>query len=297
MSNATTSLDSPYRDVAGRASDERQHTGAGRWVVLGLILLALAVVLFPFLLALLNAFKLPPDYAAHGPLSFPEHVSFDATIKFWVGTDFTRKLFNSAFISGGAAIGAVTLSLLNAFAFGVGRVKGRRLLLAILLLAIMVPQEALVYPIYYLTKSIGMYDTMTSVMIVFIVLHSAFGTYLLSAVLTAYPREILEAAEIDGASKWQVLWLIVVPTVRPTLAVLGVFFFIWTWNEFLLPLIMLPSNNNQTVSVAFGALNGEFVVNETTTAAAALLGILPTVIFFLIFQRTLTRGIVVGAIK
>lgn len=297
MSSATSSLDSTFRGVAGRASNARQRRGAGRWVVLAFILLALAVMLFPFLLALLNAFKLPADYAAHGPLALPEQISFAATIKFWVGTDFTRKLLNSALISGGAAVGAVTLSLLNAYAFGVGRVKGRRLLLAILLLAIMVPQEALVYPIYYISKSVGMYDTTTSVMIVFIVLHSAFGTYLLSAVLTAYPREIIEAAEIDGASRWQVLRLIVVPTVRPTLAVLAVFFFIWTWNEFLLPLIMLPSNNNQTVSVAFGALSGEFAVDKTTTAAAALLGITPTIIFFLIFQRTLTRGIVVGAVK
>jgi raffinose/stachyose/melibiose transport system permease protein len=85
--------------------------------------------------------------------------------------------------------------------------------------------------------------------------------------------------------------------LRPTLAVLATFFFIWTWNEFLLPLVLLVSNDRQTVSVAMGVLSGQFVSDETAKAAASLLGMAPTVIFFLIFQRTLTRGVVVGAVK
>ena len=121
--------------------------------------------------------------------------------------------------------------------------------------------------------------------------------YLLASVLTAFPREIIEAAHIDGASRWQVLWLVVVPVLRPTLAVLATFFFIWTWNEFLLPLVLLVSNDNQTVAVALGVLKGQYTSDPTRIAAASLLGISPTVLFFLIFQRTLTRGVVVGAIK
>ena len=92
------------------------------------------------------------------------------------------------------------------------------------------------------------------------------------------------------------LWTIVVPMLMPTLMVLGTFFFIWTWNEFLMPLVLLVSNDNQTVSVAMG-LNGPIRADPTTTAAAALLGIAADLIFFLIFQRTLTRGIAVGAVK
>jgi len=129
------------------------------------------------------------------------------------------------------------------------------------------------------------------------VLHSAFGTYLLSAVLTAFPREILEAAQIDGANRWQVLWLVVVPVLRPTLMVLATFFFIWTWNEFLIPLVLLVSNNNQTVSLAMGLTRGQNLSDPVLQAAASLLGIAPTIIFFLIFQRTLTRGVAVGSVK
>ncbi|MDX5053310.1 hypothetical protein SHY92_10830, partial [Streptococcus suis] len=83
-------------------------------------------------------------------------------------------------------------------------------------------------------------------------------------------------------SRWQILWMVIVPVLRPTLAVLATFFFIWTWNEFLIPLVFLVSNNNQTVSVAMGVLSGSNTQEPTAIAAASLLGILPTVIFFLI---------------
>ena len=143
----------------------------------------------------------------------------------------------------------------------------------------------------------GLYDTQLSVIIIFTVLQSAFGTYLLSSVLSSFPREILEAAEIDGASRWQVLWLVLVPVLRPTLMVIATFFFIWTWNEFLIPLVFLVSNSHQTVSVAMGLTRGQNLFDPVLQAAASLMGITPTIIFFLIFQRTLTRGVVVGAVK
>jgi raffinose/stachyose/melibiose transport system permease protein len=171
------------------------------------------------------------------------------------------------------------------------------ILLALLLLGTMVPQESIIYPIYWMAKSVGLYDTQIAVIIIFAVLQSAFGTYLLSSVMSTFPREILEAAEIDGATRWQILIRVVMPIMSPTLMVLGTFFFIWTWNEFLIPVVMLVSNNNQTVSVAMGLTRGQNLSDPTLQAAAGLLGILPTVIFFLIFQRTLTRGVIAGAVK
>jgi raffinose/stachyose/melibiose transport system permease protein len=271
--------------------------GAGRWWILGVLAVILILFLSPFALAFINAIKAPDDYNAHGPLGFPRSFDLTALKDFWNNVDFTRKLINSILISAAVAVFGVLLSLLNAYAIGIGRIKGGNKLLVVLLIGIMIPQESLVYPIYYLSKSVGLFDTIWSVIIVFSVLQSAFGTYLLSAVLTAFPREVIEAAEMDGATPWKILWTIVVPMLMPTLAVLATFFFIWTWNEFLLPLVLLVSNDNQTVSVSMGVLNGQFVQTPTTTAAAALLGIAPTLIFFLIFQRTLTRGVAVGAVK
>jgi len=268
-----------------------------RYPVLLALCLAALFMITPFLIVTVNALKSPTEYAQNGPLSLPDGLYLDGLKDFWTRVDYTQKLVNSTLISGSVAILATLLSLLNAYAIGIGRIKGRPWILAFFVLANVIPQEALVYPVYYLSKQLGLYDTRLSVVIVFTVIQSAFGTYLLAAVLGRFPREVIEAARVDGANKWQVLWRIVVPMSRPTLGVLLVFFFIWTWNEFLLPLVMLISNDNQTVSVALGVLQGQRLMDATMTNSAALLGVLPALVFFLVFQRTLTRGIAVGAVK
>ncbi|HET7714908.1 MAG TPA: carbohydrate ABC transporter permease [Bauldia sp.] len=285
------------RALDPRLSGARYTRGPGRWIVLALLLALLAVFFFPFVLAIANAIKTPADYASHGPLGVPHSFSLRALADFWTNVDFTRKLTNSILLSGLVAIFGVFLSLLNAYAIGIGKVRGGRPILVLLLLSIMIPQEALVYPIYFMSKAAGLFDSLASCIIVFSVLQSAFGTYLLASVLSTFPREIIEAARVDGANSWQILWLVIVPILRPTLAVLATFFFIWTWNEFLLPLVLLISNDTQTVTVAMGVLHGQYVSDPTAIAAAALLGMMPTVLFFLVFQRTLTRGVIVGAVK
>jgi raffinose/stachyose/melibiose transport system permease protein len=297
VANATFSVNSSSRSIAPAALRVSRKRGVGRWIVLAILVVTLAFTLFPFFLALINGIKSSVEYAANGPLSLPTRIDLTAAIKFWGIADFTMKLVNSVLISAAVAIFGVLVSLLNAYGIGIGKVRGSRVLLVLFMLGIMVPQESIVYPIYYMTKATGLYDTQLAVIIVFSVLQSAFGTYLLASVLRNFPREILSAAEIDGANRWQVLWFIVVPILRPALMVIATFFFIWTWNEFLIPLVLLVSNNHQTVSVAMGLTRGQNLMDPVLQAAAALLGIAPTVIFFLIFQRTLTRGIVVGAVK
>ncbi|WP_328669399.1 carbohydrate ABC transporter permease [Streptomyces sp. NBC_00328] len=272
-------------------------TALRRYPVLVALVIGALFMVLPFAVVALNAVKSPAEYSAHGPLGLPRGLYLDGLRDFWQRVDFGQKLLNSVLISGSVAVLAAVLSVLNAYAIGIGRIRGRTWVLAFFVLANTLPQEALVYPLYYLSKQAGLYDTRLSVIIVFAVIQTAFGTYLLSAVLGRFPREIIEAARIDGANRWQVLWRIVVPVSRPTIGVLLVFFFVWTWNEFLLPLVMLISNDNQTVSVALGVLQGQRLMDATMTNAAALLGVLPAIVFFLVFQRTLTRGIAVGAVK
>jgi raffinose/stachyose/melibiose transport system permease protein len=265
-------------------------------VLLGLIILLLLVVA-PLLVVVINAVKSPSDYASNGPLALPHHLYFHGIVDFWNRVDFGEKLWNSFISSITVAVLGVLLSILNAYALGIGRVKGRVYFLVFFLVANLLPQEALIYPLYFLSKQLGLYDNLLSIIIIFTVIQSAFGTYLLTSVYTEFPTELLEAASIDGAGKWRALWRIVVPVSRPTLGVLFTFFFIWTWNEFLLPLVFLISNDKQTVPVALGVLQGDRLMDATTTSASALIGILPAVLFFVIFQRTLTRGIAAGAIK
>lgn len=275
----------------------RRYRGPGAYLVLaGLSVLAL-LMLAPFGLVALNAVKSPTDFAAHGPLSLPRSLYFSGIGDFWSLEDFGRALWNSFLISAVVSVAAVLLSVLNAYALGIGRIRARGLILALFLLANFLPQESLVYPLYFLAKKVNLYDTQLSVIIILTVIQAGFGTYLLSSVLSAFPREILEAAWMDGAGRWKVLWRVVVPVSRPTIVVMLTLFFLWTWNEFFLPLIFLISNQNQTVPVVLALLQGQHFMNPTTTSAAALLGIFPAVLFFLLFQRTLTRGITVGAFK
>ena len=265
-------------------------------VLWGLVLLA-AVMLVPFAIIVLNALKSPAEYASAGPLSVPDEVYTRGIVDFWQRVDFGTKLVNSFVIAGSVAVLAVVVSVLNAYALGIGRIRGRLWVLTLFLIANTLPQEALIYPLYHLFKQVDLYDTRLGVIIVFTIVQAAFGTYLLSSTLSGFPREVLEAARVDGANRWQVLVRIVVPISRPTLGLLLVFFFIWTWNEFLIPLVLLVSDENQTVPVALGVLQGQRMMDATTTSASALLGVLPAVVFFLVFQRTLTRGITVGAVR
>jgi raffinose/stachyose/melibiose transport system permease protein len=267
------------------------------WLLLVAVVLGALVVMVPFYLILVNAFKSPIDYATSGPFALPQAIDLSGIQSFWERVNFPQKVWNSIFISGVVAVLAVLISVLNAFAIGIGRVRGRTWIVLLFLLANLLPQEALLYPLYYMFKSVGLYDNVWSVIIVFTVVQAAFGTYLLASVFGTFPKEVLEAAALDGATRWQILWRVVFPISRPTLSVLLIFFFIWTWNEFLIPLTFLASNANQTVPVAISVLQGDRLMDVTTTAGSALLGVIPTLVFFLIFQRTLTRGITAGAVK
>ncbi|WP_433004253.1 carbohydrate ABC transporter permease [Kribbella sp. CA-294648] len=285
------------RSRVTRRDPDRYKQGAARWIVLLLVGVTALLVLVPFAIMLMNAFKSPTDYSSNGPLAWPESFQLDGLKTYWQQVRFEGKLLNSIIISGSVAVLGVVLSLLNAYALGIGRVRGRMWLVALFLMANMIPQEALVYPLYSMAKELGLYNSRLSVIIIFTVIQSAFGTYLLASVLGTFPKALLEAAALDGASRWTTLWRVVVPTVRPTLSVLLIFFFIWTWNEFFIPLVMLIDNSTQTVPLALASLQGDRLMDATTTNAGALISLLPTVVFFLIFQRTLTRGVTVGAVK
>lgn len=277
--------------------DARYRRGAGRWVVLAIAVVFGLVMLSPFLLMLLNAFKSPQDYSQNGPLSLPSELYTTGLVNFWNRTEFPLKLWNSIVISASVAVLGSLLSLVTAYAIGIGRIKGRTALVAIFLVANMLPQEAIIYPLFTMANAVGLSNSRVSVIVIFTVIQSAFGIYLLSSVLSTFPTELLEAAALDGAGRFRTLVSVVYPIMRPTLGVLMVFFFIWTWNEFFIPLVMLTSNATQTVPIALSSLQGDRLMDAPTTNAGALVSLLPALIFFLIFQRTLTRGVTAGSVK
>jgi raffinose/stachyose/melibiose transport system permease protein len=146
-------------------------------------------------------------------------------------------------------------------------------------------------------NQIGLYNTRLGLIFATTALHTAFGTFLLSSVFATVNKDVLESAVLDGCNKLQLLLKVVIPLSWPSLSVLFVFFFIWTWNDFFLPLILLISNSKQTVPIAMALARGERGMVITTQSAAAFLGVVPAFLFFILFQRTLTKGIMAGASK
>ena len=198
--------------------------------------------------------------------------------------NFPRALWNSILSSTIIAFASAALALLASYAIGIGRIRASTTITAILLIATMMPQEALIYPLFYGAQATGL-------------LNSIYGTYILSIVMSTFPREVLEAAAIDGAGRRRILWSVVYPIVRPTLTVLVVFIFIWSWNEFYIPLILLGDPASQTVPIALSTLRGQHSIDITVVNAGSLLSLIPTLIFFLLFQRTISRGVIAGAVK
>ena len=301
MATVVTTGESP---VPARVTNRRRQPMRTRtWrgvqaygILLGLLAL-LAVMFAPFAIILINAIKTPTDLAANGPLSIPTSPTLDNITTFWNAVDFGGALRNSIVISGSVAVFATILSILNAYALGIGRMRGAIWMLVFFMLANILPNEAVVYPLYYMAKEVGLYNTQLAVAIIFTVIQSAFGTYFLSSIMRSFPREILDAARVDGCGKLQLLVRVVVPIMRPSITVLMVFAFIWTWNEFYLPLVFLVDNSQYTVPVAVAVTQGQHMMNESQVAASALLGVLPCVLFFVLFQRTLTRGITAGSYR
>ncbi|MFJ8086201.1 carbohydrate ABC transporter permease [Streptomyces sp. NPDC096205] len=271
--------------------------GTGSYAVIAAVTVFVLAFLAPFAIILVNSFKTSSDYRANGSLSWPEQWNWGILGEVWERVDFTQKLVNSIQISLGVVVIAVVLALFNAYAIGIGRIRWRTAFLVFFLGVNVLPQEGLVYPIYYLFKEAGLYDGKLGYTILVGITYSAFGTYLLSSVFSSFPRELIEAASLDGAGRWTILWRIVLPMSWPTLSVMCVFFFVWSWNEFLYPLVLLISNDQQTVPLGLSVMQGQYTSDPTALSAAALLGVIPMIVFFLVFQRTLTRGLTAGAVK
>jgi raffinose/stachyose/melibiose transport system permease protein len=275
----------------------RIRHGIGKYAALIILSALVLVMIFPLIMITITSLKSEAEYYANGPLALPKGLDFTMLAYTWKNTDYSRLLMNSMIISLSAAVLAVGLSILTAYALGIGKIKGRALILLFFMMAMTLPAESLIYPAYYFFKAVKLYDHLLSVILIEAALSASFGTYLLYSVFRSFDKDVMESAMIDGCNKLQILLRILVPLNLPSIAVLLVFFFVGTWNDFFIPLIMLISSKNYTVPVAMAMARGEHNVTITLQSSAALLGIIPCVIFFILFQRSLTRGLTAGSIK
>ena len=280
-----------------KPSKTRKPINLLRWVILIACVLFAILILSPLFLMVLNAFKTSQDYTQNGPLSLPHELYFGGLVNFWKATDFPIKFWNSLWISVVSALLSVVLSLFNAYALGIGRVRGSSVIIALFMILTMLPGEGFIYPLFYMFNAVGMGNSQWTIVIICGIINMAFGTYLLSSVMSTFPKELLEAAQIDGAGRWRTLRDVVFPIMKSNCAVLFIFFFIWTWNEFYFTLIFLVSGDTQTIPLAIASLQGDRIMDVPTINAGSLISLIPAFVFFLIFQRTLTKGITAGAVK
>ncbi|MET9555040.1 carbohydrate ABC transporter permease [Streptomyces sp. NPDC006645] len=214
----------------------------------------------------------------------------------WTDANMGTALFNTVLVAGTVAAGTVLFSTLAGFAFAKLRFRLKNLLLLLVIGTMMVPPQLGVVPLYMLIAELSWTDRLQSVVLPTLV--SAFGVFFMRQyLLQALPTELVEAARVDGASSWRVVWHVVFPAARPAMAVLGMLTFVLAWNDFFWPIIALTQSGNPTVQVALTGLGRGYIPDQSVIMAGALLGTLPLLLAFVIFGRHIVGGIMTGAVK
>jgi raffinose/stachyose/melibiose transport system permease protein len=267
--------------------------GAGERTANYVILVGVSLlVLAPILTILVAAFSPASASAAREGAFHPGN--FAAA---WEEGRFGTYMATSVLVAAIVVTLAVSLSLLSGYAFGTMTFRGQNVLFYLFLLGIMVPAEAIIVPLFFDLRSIGLTDTVWAVSLPQVAQSVAFGTYWMRTYFRGVNRSVIEAARLDGASSQRVLWSILVPMGRPAITTMVVLMFMWTWNEFLIPLVMSPSGSFRTAPLGLALFQGQYTQGTALLAAGAVLVALPVVVLYFLLQRHFIQGMLDGAVK
>ncbi|HEY9499880.1 MAG TPA: carbohydrate ABC transporter permease [Terrimesophilobacter sp.] len=198
-------------------------------------------------------------------------------------------------------VGVVPISLLfgtlAGYALGNLRIRGGRFVFVLLILGLTIPFEALIIPLYYEIKGFGLLNTPWAIILPLIGLFMPFSVVWMRAHFIGVPRELSEAARVDGATRLQELRRIQLPLAAPALSALAILLFLWTWNQFLLPVVLVSDPLKRTVAGALTYFQGQYSISIPLLNAGALIIIAPAIIVFLIFQRQFIKALLQGAVK
>lgn len=215
----------------------------------------------------------------------------------WQVGHFGSYMRMSFLVSSSVVVVSVGLSILSGFAFGTMRFRGSTALFYLFLLGIMMPSEAIVVPLYFDLRTIGLTDTFWAVALPQVAQSVAFGTFWMRAYFRSSSRSLIEAARLDGASNRRILWQVLVPLARPAIVTLTVLVFMWTWNEFLIPLVMVTDESLRTAPLGLAFFQGQYTQGFTLLAAGAVIVALPVVALYLVLQRHFIAGMLEGAVR
>jgi raffinose/stachyose/melibiose transport system permease protein len=262
------------------------------YVVLGLFaIFALYPVLGIVLLSLQTDVK-----GMSGKLDFSD-LSFAAYAQVWDFGIIAPALLNSLLIASVVTVLTVLISTLGGYAFGTMQFRGSTALFAILMLGMIFPYEAIIIPLYYGFLGIGLDNSYWAVILPDVALSVPFGTFWMRAFFRGVPRSLVEAARIDGASSWFTLWRVLLPLARPAVLTMTVLLFMWTWNEFLLALVMVSDEGLRTAPLGLSFFQGRNQSDLTLLAAGAVIVAMPVVLVYVFLQRHFIRGMLSGAVK
>ncbi|MEU7056237.1 carbohydrate ABC transporter permease [Streptomyces sp. NPDC046197] len=229
------------------------------------------------------------------PFWFGSNLTHNLSVA-WSDANLGKAFLNTTIVAGVSAATIVLLSTIAGFAFAKLRFRGRGALMLIVIGTMMVPPQLSIIPLYMMVAKLDWTDQLQAVILPSLV--SAFGVFFMRQYLVqALPDEIIEAARVDGAGSWRVVWHVVFPAARPAMAVLGMLMFVQTWNDFLWPFLVLTQTGNPTVQVAVAGLGRGYTPDQSLIMAGALLGTLPLLLVFAVFGKQIVGGIMQGAVK
>jgi multiple sugar transport system permease protein len=280
---------------------ERRHLSVFVWACVrhGLLIAASFVMLYPLLWMVASAFK--PENVIFTDLSIIPHSLDPKNFREgWTAlqTSFTQFYWNSFVIALLVVIGNLASCSLTAYAFARLEFPWKKPLFALMLATLMLPYHVTLIPQYVLFLQLGWIDTFLPLVVPKYLAADAFFIFLMVQFFRGIPRELDEAAQMDGCSPWRIYWKIIIPLSLPVMATAGIFSFLWTWNDFFGPLIYLNDSANYTVPLALRS----FVDATGTSAwgqlfAMSVLAILPIFLVFLFFQRLIIEGVAMSGMK
>jgi cellobiose transport system permease protein len=265
------------------------------WVTYTLVGVVTAASVLPLYYTIVMASHTNAEMAAASPPVLPNSSVFGNIKKALELAPLNKGLINSLIVAGAITLGTVALCTLAGFAFAKLRFRGSNILLAICVATMMVPLQMGVIPLYMLMAKLGLAGHLPAVILPS--LCTAFGVFFMRQyVASAVPDELIEAAYMDGAGPFRVFWSVVVPAVRPAMAVLGMVTFLMAWNDFFWPIIVL-SSQNPTVQVSFQSLATGYAPQQSIIMAGTLYGTVPVLVVFALLGRQIVGGIMQGAVK
>lgn len=263
------------------------------YIVLGVLAF---VALFPIALLVLNSLKSAQEIVQN-PLALPEALRWDNFTRAWKDARFSQTLFNSALLTGTTIVLVCATGSMAAYVLARKKVKSWKLVTAYLLATTTAPIQLFLFPLYFGFAKLGLINNVFAVSLVYTAIYSPFAIMLLRTYFLAVPKELEEAALIDGATHWQVFTKVMLPIVSPGILTVALIIGLYSWNEFLIATTFLQRQDQLTAVVSFFLLSGQYSSDWGEIMAAALIIVLPVVILFVFLQRRFIEGMAGGSVK